>query len=563
MKLKFFLNKFCFFTTVLFLIFFATGCKQKKVTNTIVAEDDSQQIDTLPTYIIPTPDSIVIVQFINDNPDLKDLSKDLEEFYSKRHYHCAWFNEYGLTEQTGKVVNLIRDYIQAGMVDTTIFIPGVVELYDTITSETFSPKGNDSLVLQADLFFTSQFIRFADDAWKGLKAEKIKQLDWFLPVNKPSQIDYLSMLLSPETKKVEGTEPVFGQFLRLKEKVKLYADIEKNGGWDSIPQSTTSLKTGDTSEVIIALRKRLFLTGDFTGNTSTNIFDSSFVETILAMRECYGLSNDTIIDSRLIRELNIPVALRLRKMMINIERWKWVPADPGANFIAVNIPEYMMHVFENGKVIKDMKVIVGKTANQTVVFSGDLKYVVLSPYWVIPRSIIVKETLPALKRNPGYLSRHNMEVVTNTNPPKVVPPSQINYSNYSGSNFPYVIRQKPGPSNSLGYVKFLFPNSFSIYLHDTPSRNLFEENTRSFSHGCIRIAEPLWLADYLLRNDTVWNEESIKTAMHSGKEKYVTLKETIPVYITYFTSWVDKNGRLNFRKDIYGHDQKLEKELFQ
>lgn len=209
-----------------------------------------------------------------------------------------------------------------------------------------------------------------------------------------------------------------------------------------------------------------------------------------------------------------------------------------------------------------MKVIVGKAANKTVIFSGDLIYVVMSPYWIIPRSIVAKETLPAVKRNHSYIANHKMEVVTNTNPPKIVNPSTIDWNNYNGSNFPYTIRQKPGPSNSLGYVKFLFPNSYSIYLHDTPSRNLFEKEDRTFSHGCIRIAEPAWLANYLLRDDPNWNKEKIDKAMHGGKEQYVTLKKKVPVYITYFTTWVDSDGNLNFREDIYGHDKKLEKELF-
>jgi L,D-transpeptidase YcbB len=176
---------------------------------------------------------------------------------------------------------------------------------------------------------------------------------------------------------------------------------------------------------------------------------------------------------------------------------------------------------------------VGKDLHPTVIFNGDLKYVVFSPYWNVPNSILKKEILPGIKKNPDYLQKHNME--------------------WSGKT----VRQKPGPSNSLGLVKFLFPNSHNIYLHDSPAKSLFGESSRAFSHGCIRLAEPEKMADYLLKNDPKWNAEKIHKAMHSLKEQYVTLQDPVEVYIGYLTAWVDNTGKLNFRKDIYNRDQRL------
>jgi murein L,D-transpeptidase YcbB/YkuD len=193
---------------------------------------------------------------------------------------------------------------------------------------------------------------------------------------------------------------------------------------------------------------------------------------------------------------------------------------------------------EKDSVILSCNVVVGKATNKTVIFRGDMKYVVFSPYWNVPPSIINKEILPAMKRNPNYLAKHNME--------------------YNGGK----IRQKPGPNNSLGLVKFLFPNSFNIYLHDTPSKSLFKEDKRAFSHGCIRVSEPFELARYLLRHDPSWTPEKINGAMNSGKEQYVTLKNTVPVYLVYFTAFVDAQGKLNFRDDIYNRDQELKEMLF-
>ena len=203
----------------------------------------------------------------------------------------------------------------------------------------------------------------------------------------------------------------------------------------------------------------------------------------------------------------------------------------------------MLHVYEQGKKAFDMEVVVGKEGSNTTMFAGNLNQIVFSPAWKIPASIVQDEILPAMKKDPNYLKKHNMEIVKQNN------------------NLPE-IRQLPGPQNSLGKVKFLFPNSFDIYLHDTPHKGLFGINKRAFSHGCIRLADAEKMAQYVLRNDPEWTPEKIKTAMNSGKEQYVKVKNPVPVVITYFTAWVDESGQLHFREDIYGHDQQAAHKLF-
>ncbi|HYH55814.1 MAG TPA: L,D-transpeptidase family protein, partial [Anseongella sp.] len=276
-------------------------------------------------------------------------------------------------------------------------------------------------------------------------------------------------------------------------------------------------------------------------------------------RSCNGLKAGGHIDGELLRDLNILPAERARKILVNMERLRWVPKAPGSNYLLVNIPGFMLYAYENDSLAWSMPVVVGKPVHQTVIFSGSMKYVVFSPYWNIPPGILANETLPAIKRDPSYLRRNNMEVVSGG---KVIDPATLNWRKYSASRFPYMIRQKPGGNNSLGNVKFLFPNEYNIYLHDTPAKSLFAADSRSFSHGCIRVSRPGELAAYLLRADSTWNSSKIAQAMRSGKEKYVTLKEPVSVYIGYFTAWVDSQGRLNFRPDIYGHDAKLSAMLF-
>jgi murein L,D-transpeptidase YcbB/YkuD len=222
---------------------------------------------------------------------------------------------------------------------------------------------------------------------------------------------------------------------------------------------------------------------------------------------------------------------------------RWMPTEPSGQLIVVNIPEFILHVYEGKNKAFDMNVVVGKEGHNTVSFSGDLSTIVFSPYWNVPPSIVKKEILPAMNRNPGYLASQNMEIIGNEGGlPK--------------------IRQLPGEKNSLGKVKFLFPNSFNIYFHDTQAKSLFSKDKRAYSHGCIRLSEPEKMAQYLLRDAPEWTSDKIFEAMNNDKEKYVKLKKPVPVIITYYTAWVDEEGLMNFRDDIYGHDRKLLKRMF-
>ena len=283
--------------------------------------------------------------------------------------------------------------------------------------------------------------------------------------------------------------------------------------------------------------------GDLAQNDGIKKFDTILQKAVKHFQKRFGLPVNGTVSNKLINELNIPIKKRIETILINIERARWLPAEKDSNYFLVNIPEYKLHVFDSAINIWDMNVIVGKTATGTVIFNGNLKYIVFSPYWNIPSNIVKNEILPGIKRNKNYLDKNNME-------------------KYGGDDNNPLIRQKSGPKNSLGLVKFLFPNNFDIYFHDTPNRDLFAANNRNFSHGCIRLGEPKKFAEYLLRNDTTYTSSKIDSLMNLPKEKWITLPKSIPVFIVYFTSWVDKNGVLNFRNDIYGHDSKMSEKLF-
>jgi murein L,D-transpeptidase YcbB/YkuD len=250
-----------------------------------------------------------------------------------------------------------------------------------------------------------------------------------------------------------------------------------------------------------------------------------------------------MISDSLIAIMNVPVEERMKQLLINMNRIAWMPTQQQQKLIQVNIPDFMLYVYEDTGEALHSKVIVGKEGTNSMMFTGNLNQIVFNPYWNIPASIVKNEIMPAMKKDPNYLKKNNMEIVQ---PNDTLP----------------VIRQLPGPQNSLGKVKFLFPNTYEIYLHDSPKKELFAQQNRAFSHGCIRVAEAQKLAEYLLKNNREWTPDKIKQAMNSGKEQTVALKEPVPVSISYLTAWVDKNGQVNFRNDIYGHDARTASKMF-
>jgi murein L,D-transpeptidase YcbB/YkuD len=246
--------------------------------------------------------------------------------------------------------------------------------------------------------------------------------------------------------------------------------------------------------------------------------------------------------------MNVPVEARVRQIELNMERWRWLPRDLGDRHILVNIPEMRLDVIEHGAPALSMRVVVGKPDTQTPIFNDTMTYLVFAPTWNVPADIAQKETLPAVLADPNFLNRMNMEVVDATG--KTVDPGSIDLA----SPEKYRFRQRPGDSNALGLVKFMFPNQFNVYLHDTPADSLFARASRSFSHGCVRLEQPEKLAEYVLHDQPEWTADRIREAMHSGEEKIVKLKTGIPGYLGYWTARVSADHQVQFRKDVYGID---------
>ena len=420
-------------------------------------------------------------------------------------------------------------------------VPYHDEFYNMLQLD--SANDNPGVHTELELMLTGQYFNYVKKVYAGAVSDKLETIKWYIPAKKFSYVELLENNLKTGNIDHEGNATLIPQYEKLKKYLGEYREIEKKLTTETtVPAFAkgVTVKPNDSSSVIPLLKMRLAQLGMFEAKDSSNRYNVALVKAVNDAKTSYGLKSDTLITKALISQLNVPIRKRIEQIMVNMERFRWMPRDTVSNeFILVNIPEYTLHYFEKNKQTWTCKVVVGKQMTKTVIFSGKMQYVVFSPYWNIPSEIIRKEIKPSMARNRNYLAAHRME--------------------WNGGN----IRQLPGPTNSLGLVKFLFPNSNNIYLHDTPSKSLFNNDNRAFSHGCIRVNKPRDLAIRILKQDPYWTEEKIDSAMHAGKEKFVTLKNKIPVYIGYFTAFVGSDGSLQFRDDIYSLDEKLLKLLNQ
>ena len=325
------------------------------------------------------------------------------------------------------------------------------------------------------------------------------------------------------------------------------------GPWASVPRA---MKTGDRGRAVAELRLRLMTGGELPRSAGpvSLLFDHAVEEAVRSFQDHHGIRATGRVGRLTLAALNVPMAARMQQIALNLERWRWLPDDLGVRHLRVNIPQFHLEAYESGRRVLALRVIVGRRGAETPVFSDRMTHVVFSPYWNIPDTIAAEETLPALADDQEYLERNNIEVVSVSDGRlEAVDPGTIDWTDAAllrGIRF----RQRPGKDNALGRVKFLFPNRHDVYVHDTPAHALFSRLSRTLSHGCVRVEDPVALAKYLLRDQKRWTRQTIRKAMNADTDTHVRLTMPVPVHLTYFTAWVDEQGGLHFRPDVYGHD---------
>lgn len=344
-------------------------------------------------------------------------------------------------------------------------------------------------------------------------------------------------------------------YQRLRAATERYRQIADDGGWPDISAGEL-LQEGDTSARVIPLRERLAVTGDLSAPVfGDSAYDNAVAEAVLAFQRRHGLTEDGVLGPETRGALNVSAREKVRQMERNLRRWESLPEDLGDRYVLVNIPEFRVRAYRQDDEEFSMRIIVGAEydSRATPLFSDRMEYVVFRPYWNIPASIATDEILPEARQDRSYLTRNGYQIVSHYAPDaRVYDVHSTDLDRVASGELR--LRQKPGPQNALGLVKFMFPNEYAVYLHGTPHQHLFEEGERAFSHGCIRVEHPDELAEFVLSRQGGWTPERIDEAMQAGERQQVDLEETFPVYILYFTVFVDEDGTVGFFKDLYGHD---------
>jgi murein L,D-transpeptidase YcbB/YkuD len=535
---------------LLAVIIVAIGCKSRPGATSnsekevVAVTPRNTEITTGNAYNNLFLDTSVVEKFITQQKLNDTIANRLRSFYNARNFEYAWFDSNGLNEQAYGFRSLY-DY----SVDTSESNKSLeYRLNAFMTGDIDSSiSATDANIVKTELQLSQRFIAYFADAHKD-NDSWVQDMEQFVPAQKHEVFKLADAFSSGKNKENNSTHGAYGS---LTAQLKTYTDIAKKGGWDSIAVESTKgntkakkkYKTGDSSSIIASVKKRLQITGELKDKDTSSIFTDALTDALKTFESTHGHTPRGILNDSLIREMNVPAIKIVQALLINMERRRWMPAEPEGRLILVNIPEFMLHVYDGTKKEFDMAVVVGKEGKSTTMFSGNLNQVVFSPYWNLPNSIVKEEVLKSISRNKNYLAQKNMEITGERN------------------GLP-VIRQLPGKDNPLGRVKFLFPNSFNIYFHDTNQKDLFNRDQRAYSHGCIRLSDPVKMANYVLSDNPAWNAEKIDSAMNGGKEKYVRVKNPVPVLIMYYTAFVDETGSLHFLDDIYGHDVNMIPKMF-
>ncbi|MEQ1578078.1 MAG: L,D-transpeptidase family protein [Hyphomicrobium sp.] len=475
----------------------------------------------------------------------------LPKLYESMGYQRLWTNPANITA----LKEAVRRSWEDGLLPTDFHGKAVADFSD--------PAVNDANSADRDIILSDAFVRLLYQLYFGKVSPNGLDPNWNFarPALSGDPVKIISSAIAEGAagnlvEKAKLAHPIYQS---LKAMLQAYTHYSDTGGWPQLPPGP-AVKPGASDVRIPILRQRLAVTGEYqdNGNASSEILDEKLTEALRKFQKSHGLEAEGNLGPQTQAELNVPVQTRIEQIRVNLERGRWILRTIGDEFVAVNVAGFYLRVVLEGKPVWGTRVIVGQTYHKTPIFTEAMKSIVFNPDWTVPRSIVRNEMFAKASADPGYLAANNYTLTSTSG---AVDPATIDWTQWTAATFPYGVVQRPGPKNALGLVKFLFPNKYSVYLHDTPGRGLFGKSGRTFSHGCIRVEDPMKLAEIILGNRLGWDRSKIDSIVAAGKLYQVNLPKPLPVLLLYWTVDPQFDGSAYFYQDIYGRDARLLKAL--
>ncbi len=472
-------------------------------------------------------------------------------YYTKHDLEPMWFNK----ENRDEIIEILEGSYNEGLDPADYHSGKIKELEAKVENGDLDPK----LIADLELLISDAVVMYGHHLlWGKVDQSEIRK-SWDVPKNPaPAGLDELFVKYKYEKDLpafFENLKPQHYMYTGLKEGLKNYRKIAEEGGWPQIPEGNV-LKPGMTDVRIPVLREYLTITGDYVSsseNDTSSRYDGDLVAAVKKFQFRHNLISDGIIGKGTLAQMNVPVEKRIEMLLVNLERGRWVLHDLPDDFLVVNIAGFNVRRIQDDSITYYSPAIVGKLHHESPIFKGKMIYAEINPTWTVPYSIASTETLTKIKRDSGYLISRNMVIMDRAG--KILDPATIDFSKYSKNNFPFTVRQEPGPHNALGQVKFIFPNKYSVYIHDTPSRSLFSRQDRAFSHGCIRLHKKWELLINLMDDPEKWNMKKINEILATKKTTRVYLPHPEDVIILYWTAGASSDKKtLFFNKDVYNRD---------
>ncbi|MBB3063810.1 L,D-transpeptidase family protein [Limibacillus halophilus] len=486
--------------------------------------------------------------------DIAELAL-LHRFYTERDWQALWVGEDRALPSAFRLGEVLKNADEEGLDPTDYHSPAIQALLASAKVDLLAPL---------EIRLTQSLVRYGADLNGGRLVPR--QVDPELFVY-PRDLDRYALLQAVAgggdvSEILAGLAPQDDSYRALKSVLARYRLLAAMGGWNKIGDGST-LDPGVRDDRVIALRTRLRTTGELRVADEgipddPRLYDATLQRAVERFQANHGLGVDGRVGKNTLAHLNTSVEARVQQILANLERERWVAGKPVGRHLAVNLADFTLRLYDEGREVFTSKVVIGTPYNRTPVFRRDMTYLEINPFWNVPPSIAGKELLPKIRKNPAYLEENGYELFSSwSDSATLVDPHTVDWGAVTAGRFPYKIRQKPGIDNALGRIKFMLPNEFNIYLHDTPAKALFSRAERSFSHGCVRVDKPIDLAVAVLQDEATWNRELVVAAIEKGERRVVSLAKPLPVQIDYQTAWVNDAGVLQFRGDVYGRDALL------